>query len=127
MASQIQENIASIAKSRDDFQAVFSGSTEGLVFFDSDMMVLAYNDAAAKFFDVPVDSAVGYPLIQSVRNADIQALVYIKAYIFKTWDTVRQLLFNYCKPNDPAVYFVGLDAFDKIFLPVSALLCLPPW
>ena len=58
MASQIQENIASIAKSRDDFQAVFSGSTEGLVFFDSDMMVLAYNDAAAKFFDVPVDSAV---------------------------------------------------------------------
>lgn len=75
MASQIQENIASIAKSRDDFQAVFSGSTEGLVFFDSGMMVLAYNDAAAKFFDVPVDSAVGYPLIQSVRNADIQALV----------------------------------------------------
>lgn len=75
MASQIQENIESIARSRDDFQAVFSGITEGLIVFDSNMVILAYNESAEKFFAVSINDAVGSPLIQVVRNADIMSLI----------------------------------------------------
>lgn len=75
MAVQIQKNVVDIASSRDALQAVFSGTTEGLVVFTGDMGVCAYNTAAEKFFGVAIDEAVGKPLIQSVRNADIQSFV----------------------------------------------------
>lgn len=75
MASQIQNNISDISRSRDDFQAVFSSITEGLIVFNNDMIVLAYNDSAEKFFAVNMKDALGKPLIQVVRNTDIQSLV----------------------------------------------------
>ncbi len=74
MARQIQQSIADIARSRDDFEAVFSGSAEGLIFFDSVMTVLAFNEAAANFFAADAKAAIGRSLLESVRNADIQAL-----------------------------------------------------
>ena len=74
MARQIQQSIADIARSRDDFEAVFSGSAEGLIFFDSEMTVLAFNEAATRFFGADAKAAIGRSLLESVRNADIQAL-----------------------------------------------------
>ena len=74
MARQIQQSMAAIARSRDDFEAVFSGSAEGLIFFDSDMTVLAFNEAAMRFFAADAKAAIGRSLIESVRSADIQSL-----------------------------------------------------
>jgi two-component system, OmpR family, phosphate regulon sensor histidine kinase PhoR len=73
MAEELKKNIADITEKRDEFKAVFSGITEGLVVFDEGMNVIEYNDAAAGMFGVTSLQAAS-SLAGFVYTADILSL-----------------------------------------------------
>jgi two-component system, OmpR family, phosphate regulon sensor histidine kinase PhoR len=74
MAQEIKSNIADITQKRDEFEAVFSGTTEGLIVFDSGMKVLECNDAAAAMFGSTATVRRIMTLTELVCNVDIISL-----------------------------------------------------
>jgi two-component system phosphate regulon sensor histidine kinase PhoR len=75
MAQKINQNIIEISRQRDEFEAVFTGITEGLIVFDAMMYVLEYNNTAANLFETDVDYNSHQTLAQLVRNSEILKLV----------------------------------------------------
>ncbi len=74
MAKEISRNINDISEKRDEFKAVFSGITEGLVVFDKNMNVVEYNAAASQMFSGANVHAVPFSLASFVYTADILSL-----------------------------------------------------
>ena len=74
MAKELKRNITDISEKRDEFKAVFSGITEGLVVFDKNMNVVEYNAAAAQMFSVAENHTEPYTLASFVYTADILSL-----------------------------------------------------
>jgi two-component system phosphate regulon sensor histidine kinase PhoR len=74
MAKEISRNISDISEKRDEFKAVFSGITEGLIVFDGNMNVIEYNGAASQMFSAADMHAAPVTLASFVYTADILSL-----------------------------------------------------
>jgi len=74
MAKEIKRNINDISEKRDEFKAVFSGITEGLIVFDKNMNVIEYNTAASQMFSAADVHAAPFTLASFVYTADILSL-----------------------------------------------------
>ncbi len=77
MAQTIEKNMLNITGQRDEFQAVFSGITEALIVFDSNMVVLEYNGIVSRLFDYYAELKAGKnpeTLAQVVQNSEILKL-----------------------------------------------------
>ncbi|MCK9171645.1 MAG: cell wall metabolism sensor histidine kinase WalK [Treponema sp.] len=74
MAKEIRKNISDISEKRDEFKAVFSGITEGLIVFDKSMNVVEYNGAASQMFSAADMHASPFSLASFVYTADILSL-----------------------------------------------------
>ncbi len=81
MSHTIRKNFQYISNQRDELQAVFSGITEALIVFNSDMQVLQMNEIAMSFFLVNSDikKEEKKSLSSIVENTDI--LTFVKHVI----------------------------------------------
>jgi two-component system phosphate regulon sensor histidine kinase PhoR len=75
MARQLDERIRTIERQKSRSQAILSSMVEGVVALDGEQNVLMVNPAACQFFGVSRDWAVGRPIQEVVRNAEMQELV----------------------------------------------------
>ena len=76
MGKTIQNNIQEISCRRDEFQSVFSGITEALIVFDSNLQIQQMNNTAGYFFSIEdIETVHNNSLIAVVRNTEIISFV----------------------------------------------------
>lgn len=75
MARQLEERIGTIVEQRNEREAVLTSMAEGVLAVDSDRKVLNLNRAAARLLDVDEQTAVGRPVDEIARNADVRQLI----------------------------------------------------
>ncbi len=74
MAGHLSERIRTIVRQRDEQNALFACMTEAVIAVDDQGGILTLNPAAAALFGVAAETAVGRPIQEVVRNADVQRL-----------------------------------------------------
>ena len=75
MARQLEERIGTIVQQRNEREAVLTSMAEGVLAVDSERKVLNLNRAAARLLDVDEQTAVGRPVDEIARNADVRQLI----------------------------------------------------
>lgn len=75
MAEQTKERIASIINQRNEFKAVLSSMTEGIIALDMEEVIITINNAAEKIFTLRQSTAKGKKLHEMIRNREMQLLV----------------------------------------------------
>jgi len=75
MAEQIKKRVASIINQRNEFKAVLSSMTEGIIALDMEEIIININNAAEKIFNLKQSTAKGKNLHEIIRNRDMQLLV----------------------------------------------------
>ena len=75
MAEQTKERIASIVNQRNEFKAVLSSMTEGIIALDMEEMIININNAAKKIFNLKQSTVKGKNLHETIRNREMQLLV----------------------------------------------------
>ncbi len=73
MATQLNERIDTIARQRNEQEAVLASMTEGVVAIDGNERIINLNDAAAVIFDVEKSWAKGRSVQEVMRNADLNS------------------------------------------------------
>jgi two-component system phosphate regulon sensor histidine kinase PhoR len=71
MAEQMKVRITTVSRQRNELEAILSSMVEGVVVLDQQMRIKSLNKAAATLLDKDADAVRGRPLIECVRNADI--------------------------------------------------------
>jgi len=75
MAAQLDEKIRTIGRERREQEAVLASMVEGVLAVDAQGRVLSLNQAAAAMLGADPDAAVGRPIQEVVRNADLERLL----------------------------------------------------
>jgi two-component system phosphate regulon sensor histidine kinase PhoR len=75
MAEQLDDRIKKIVQQRNEFKAVLSSMTEGVVAVDLQERIISMNEAAGQMFDCDPDSNVGRNLQEVIRNLALQRFV----------------------------------------------------
>lgn len=76
MAAQLEERLQTLAKERNQREAVLSSMVEGVLAVDTGGQIISLNKAAARFFDVfHPESAPGRSLEEVFRNVRLQRFV----------------------------------------------------
>ena len=75
MARQLEERIGTIVEQRNEREAVLTSMAEGVLAVDSDRKILNLNRAAARLLDVDEQTAVGRPVDEIARNAEVRRLI----------------------------------------------------
>lgn len=75
MARRVQALFDSVAAEHARLEAVFDASTDGMVALARDTAVRFLNPAAVQLFGVSMGQAIGRPLIETVRDYELDALV----------------------------------------------------
>ncbi|MCG3178130.1 MAG: Alkaline phosphatase synthesis sensor protein PhoR [Phycisphaerae bacterium] len=75
MAAQLDEKIRSLARQRNEQQAVLASMVEGVVAVDQDARVISVNDAAAALMNVSVPELTGRPIGEAIRNVELERLL----------------------------------------------------
>jgi len=75
MGRRVSEQIGTITEQASEREAVLSSMTEGVIAVDPAQMVIAMNRAAASLLDVDEVRAVGRPIAELVRNANLLRLI----------------------------------------------------
>lgn len=71
MAEQMKVRITTVSRQRNELEAILSSMVEGVIVLDQQMQIKSMNKAAASLLGKNVDAVRGRPLIECVRNADI--------------------------------------------------------
>lgn len=75
MAYQLEEHIRAVQNQRNEYVAVLSSMTEGVIGLDLDENVLNINQAARDLFDTDVSDLKGRSIQEVVRNPDFIAFI----------------------------------------------------
>ena len=75
MAEQTKKRVASIINQRNEFKAVLSSMTEGIIALDMEEIIININNAAEKIFNLKQSTVKGKNLHEIIRNRDMQLLV----------------------------------------------------
>ena len=75
MATQLDDQIATIRRQHDEQEAVFSSMVEGVVAIDHSERILYLNPAAAALLEVEQEWAEGRTKQEVVRNVDVQSFL----------------------------------------------------
>ncbi len=75
MAGQLKSRIETIARQRDETQAVFTSMREAVIAVDADERVLQMNRAAAELIGTTGDAAAGRMLTEVLRNTELLKLL----------------------------------------------------
>lgn len=73
MAERLDWRIKSIRRQRDEYHSVLAGMSEAVVVLDDSLKILETNPAAERIFLKRRDEMISRPLLESVRNSEIQA------------------------------------------------------
>ncbi len=73
MATQLKERIDTIARQRNEQEAVLASMTEGVVAIDGNECIINLNDAAAAIFDVEQSWARGRSVQEVMRHAELNS------------------------------------------------------
>ena len=74
MASHLNERFQTIVRQRDEQNALLACMTEAVIAVDDQGRVLSMNPAALDIFQVEDAAVAGRPILEAVRNADLQRL-----------------------------------------------------
>ena len=75
MAEQLQQRLDEITSQRNKTEAVLSSMREGVIATDLDQHVISINPAAARMFDVPMETVGGRSVLEIIRNHEFQELI----------------------------------------------------
>jgi len=75
MAEQLDERLRDIVRQRNEYKAVFSSMSEGIIAVDRDEYVISMNEAAARMFHVGFSEPECRSLQEIIRNPDLQRFV----------------------------------------------------
>ena len=75
MATEISRRMATITEQRNELESVLSSMKEGVLVVDKGEHILRFNKAAAGYFVVPADQAVGRPVQEVIRNVDLLSFI----------------------------------------------------
>jgi two-component system phosphate regulon sensor histidine kinase PhoR len=75
MAEQIKERMVSVINQRNEFKAVLSSMTEGVIALDMENVIISINNAAEKIFDLKQSAAKGKNLHEMIRNREMHLLI----------------------------------------------------
>ncbi len=75
MAAQLEDRINTMARQRNELEAVLSSMAEGVLAVDSEERLISLNRAAAQLLGVQPAQAQGRPIQELVRNADLLRFV----------------------------------------------------
>jgi len=75
MAAQLDDRILTVARQRNEMEAVLSSMVEGVIAVDSDERVININRAAAQLIGVDPAAVHGRSIQEIVRNPDLQQFV----------------------------------------------------
>jgi two-component system, OmpR family, phosphate regulon sensor histidine kinase PhoR len=75
MAEQLDERLRDIVRQRNEYKAVFSSMSEGIIAVDRDEYVIRMNEAAARMFHVGFSEPECRSLQEIIRNPDLQRFV----------------------------------------------------
>lgn len=75
MAVELDQRIQTITRQGNERQAILSSMVEGVVALDRNERILGLNQAAARLIGADLVGAEGRPLVEVIRNADLQRFV----------------------------------------------------
>jgi two-component system, OmpR family, phosphate regulon sensor histidine kinase PhoR len=75
MAEELDGQIATLTRERNEREAVLSSMVEGVIAVDMEESVIAINEAAADFLEVDASAAEGKAIQEVLRNPDLQRVV----------------------------------------------------
>jgi two-component system, OmpR family, phosphate regulon sensor histidine kinase PhoR len=75
MAEELNKQIATLTRERNQREAVLTSMVEGVLAVDAEARVFAVNAAAGRLLDLDADDAVGKSIQEIVRNPDLQRVV----------------------------------------------------
>jgi two-component system phosphate regulon sensor histidine kinase PhoR len=75
MAEQLDREIGTLTRERNEREAVLASMVEGVIAVDTDERVLTINEAAARLLNVDLDAAVGHTIQEVVRNPELHHVV----------------------------------------------------
>jgi two-component system phosphate regulon sensor histidine kinase PhoR len=75
MAEQLDERLRDIVRQRNEYKAVFSSMSEGIIAVDRDEYVIRMNEAAARMFHAGFSEPECRSLQEVIRNPDLQRFV----------------------------------------------------
>lgn len=78
MAQTIKTNITQLTQQKDEFEAVFSGITEGLILYDDNNNICECNKMAKKFFSIKEEKIEGKSISQVLINRELIELALKK-------------------------------------------------
>ncbi len=75
MAEQLDERLRDIVRQRNEYKAVFSSMSEGMIAVDRDGYVIRMNESAARMFHIGFSEPEGRSLQEIIRNPDLHRFV----------------------------------------------------
>jgi two-component system phosphate regulon sensor histidine kinase PhoR len=75
MAEQLDGEISTLTRERNEREAVLASMVEGVVAVDADERVITVNEAAAGVLGIDRETAVGHSIQEIVRNTDFQRVI----------------------------------------------------
>jgi len=86
MAQQLDNRIDKIIEQRNEKEAILSSMSEGVITLDNEERIVGFNRAAANFFNLDFETAVGKPIHELARFSDLHDFV---SQTFKSADRVE--------------------------------------
>lgn len=75
MAEQLDGEISTLTRERNEREAVLASMVEGVIAVDADERVITVNEAAAGVLGIDREAAVGHSIQETVRNTDFQRVI----------------------------------------------------
>jgi len=75
MASQLDDRIRTVTQQRNELEAVLASMVEAVLVVDTGGRLLRYNHAAQALLDLDAARAVGRPMEEAIRNAELHRLL----------------------------------------------------
>lgn len=75
MRETLARRLSELQQNRDRMAAVLSGMVEGVLAVDTQQRVLLANEACRRLLSIPTRDVVGRPLLELIRNLDVQQII----------------------------------------------------
>ena len=75
MAAQLDERFQTVIRQRNELEAVLSSMIEGVLAVDNSEQILRLNKAAAELFETDMAQAIGRPVQEVLRKAELQQFI----------------------------------------------------
>jgi two-component system phosphate regulon sensor histidine kinase PhoR len=75
MARQLNDRIQTVTRQRNEQEAILTSMAEGVLAVDTSERVININQAAVRLIGLSAESVKGRPIVEVIRNSELQALV----------------------------------------------------